>query len=250
MAKSKRWHQAMIASIVIHAVVLTSVVGWAALRFPVQTDVLEQYIELDLSQDVAVPSSDSKTSSRMADNKVSGLATAQPRAMLSASSTAATIANVVAESSSMAVLSAEVPTNVNADFVGKENTEGSGQGQVSDISGKSRVVEGGSGSGNKTSNGRAGENGYTYPGISLQVAPTYPESERCQGVQGTVLLKIQILSNGDPGVITIYRSSGSDNLDDAAVAAVQHWRFIPAKDRNTGETITCMATMPIIFRLD
>jgi protein TonB len=83
-----------------------------------------------------------------------------------------------------------------------------------------------------------------------QVAPRYPESARQQGIQGTVMLKIQILSNGRPGFVSVYRSSGNGSLDDAAVEAVQQWRFIPSEDRNTGEAITCVTTMPVAFRLN
>lgn len=31
--------------------------------------------------------------------------------------------------------------------------------------------------------------------------------------------------------------------------AVQRWRFVPAKVRETGQSIACQTTMPVVFRL-
>lgn len=49
--------------------------------------------------------------------------------------------------------------------------------------------------------------------------------------------------------MSIAESSGSDLLDDAAVAAVQRWRFVPAKVRGTGQRIACQTTMPVVLKL-
>ena len=43
-------------------------------------------------------------------------------------------------------------------------------------------------------------------------------------------------------------SSGYERLDRAAVEAVRHWRFAPAR-RGT-ETIAAWALVPILFQLD
>ena len=63
------------------------------------------------------------------------------------------------------------------------------------------------------------------------------------------MLKIQILENGRSGYINVYRSSGSDLLDDAAAAAVRQWRFTPAKDRDSGQAVVCDTTIPVVFCL-
>lgn len=97
--------------------------------------------------------------------------------------------------------------------------------------------------------GSAGGKGIAAPGILSKVDPLYPPSARQAGLEGTVVLKIQILSTGRPGEIVIARSSGYQVLDEAAIAAVQQWQFIPAKDLNSSRSVTCMTTLPVSFLL-
>jgi protein TonB len=87
------------------------------------------------------------------------------------------------------------------------------------------------------------------PGILTRVEPVYPQSARQDGLEGTVVLRIQVLSNGRPGEITISRSSGHSSLDNAGMAAARQWRFIPAKDLASGRTVACTITLPLSFRL-
>jgi len=251
MIQSKRWRRAMIVSLVIHAVILTGV-GWIASHSLPSQEVTEQVVELDLSSEADMPLGDSAAVSSGSDGAASLPSQA---AALSASSAA--VPHVVTATSSMAVLSAEIPTGVSESGAGSAagSSEGAGQGQVAGTGSGSGSGNSGSGSGSGSGNGSGsgsgrGSGGYTHPGILSQVTPTYPDSARRQGVQGTVVLKIQILTNGQPGFVTVYRSSGDDSLDAAAVDAVQQWRFIPAQDRNTGEAITCVTTMPVAFRLN
>lgn len=104
-------------------------------------------------------------------------------------------------------------------------------------------------SGSKTTAIKSNGSGVIAPSILNKMDPTYPPSARLAGIEGTVILKIQIHENGRGGAITIFRSSGNDELDNAAIAAVKQWRFIPAKDRDSGQPITCYTTMPIAFHL-
>lgn len=246
MAKSKRWRKAMIASFMIHAVILTSV-GWVASRSLTQHEVTEQYVELDLSQDADLPPGENQNSSTPGSGTTALLATPQQAAPAAATSFASEAPNVVASTSSLSVISTEVSTSVSVSGAGGADriSGGSGQGQASG---------GGSGAGGDSGAGSGGSGrgsgGYTHPGILAQVTPIYPESARRQGIQGTVVLKIQILSNGRSGFVSVYRSSGNDSLDDAAVEAVQQWRFTPAEDRSTSQAITCITTMPVVFRLN
>lgn len=92
--------------------------------------------------------------------------------------------------------------------------------------------------------------GVAPPGILTRVEPVYPAIARQAGQQGTVLLKIEILVNGRPGRITITRSTSYPALDEAAVAAVRQWQFIPAKDLSSGRAIVCTTTLPVSFRLN
>ena len=97
--------------------------------------------------------------------------------------------------------------------------------------------------------GSSGGKGITAPGILSKVDPQYPQSARQAGQEGTVVLKIQILSTGRSGEIVIARSSGYQVLDEAAVTAVRQWQFIPAKDLNSSRSVTCTTTLPVSFRL-
>lgn len=104
-----------------------------------------------------------------------------------------------------------------------------------------------SGSGSDSGNG-SGSGAISRPGILAQVEPEYPERARRANVEGTVLLRVQILENGRAGDVAVAASSGSDVLDASALRAVRKWRFIPAKNGN-GVPIACYTQIPIVFRL-
>lgn len=97
--------------------------------------------------------------------------------------------------------------------------------------------------------GGGSRSGIAAPGILSKVDPIYPSDARQAGLEGTVLLRVQILANGRPGEISVGRSTGHSSLDDAAVAAVAQWQFIPAKDRDSGKTVACYTSLPVSFRL-
>ena len=77
--------------------------------------------------------------------------------------------------------------------------------------------------------------------------PPYPWQARRMGVEGRVVLHVEILQNGNTGRIEIRQSSGHELLDQAANRAVGGWRFDPA--RAAGTPITAWADVPISFRL-
>jgi TonB family protein len=58
-------------------------------------------------------------------------------------------------------------------------------------------------------------------------APSYPESARRRGYQGAVMLRAVIDKTGTPIQVDIEQSSGHSLLDEAALKAVQKWRFRP-----------------------
>ena len=78
-------------------------------------------------------------------------------------------------------------------------------------------------------------------------APAYPSQARRMGIEGRVVLQVEILQNGNPGRVEIRQSSGHELLDQAAVKAVGGWRFDPA--RIAGAPISAWAEVPISFRL-
>ncbi|MGU7817060.1 energy transducer TonB [Burkholderia sp. AW49-1] len=78
-------------------------------------------------------------------------------------------------------------------------------------------------------------------------APEYPDVAQRRGWEGTTFLNVHVLSNGRPDQVLLSASSGHDALDDAAVAAVMDWRFVPAK-RGT-ESIDGWVRVPVVFKL-
>lgn len=92
---------------------------------------------------------------------------------------------------------------------------------------------------------------YEEPPIVIKkIAPEYPEFARKHGVQGEVLLQVEILADGSVGVIQIKKSllAGPGGLDEAAINAVKQWIFNPAK--SDGKPVNSWATFPIRFNLN
>jgi protein TonB len=58
--------------------------------------------------------------------------------------------------------------------------------------------------------------------------PNYPTMSRRLGEQGTVMLRIQISAQGRAQAVELVKSSGHQRLDEAAIATVREWQFIPA----------------------
>lgn len=76
---------------------------------------------------------------------------------------------------------------------------------------------------------------------------TYPPQARRAGEQGRVLLHVLVDTNGLPAKIEIKQSSGYAQLDNAAIEAVKHWKFTPA--RQGPLPVEAWATVPISFSL-
>jgi len=77
--------------------------------------------------------------------------------------------------------------------------------------------------------------------------PQYPRLSKRLGEEGQVILELQVLANGTVDKLIVKQSSGHDRLDQAALAAVQQWRYTPAT-RN-GQAIAYPYEQPIIFSL-
>jgi len=78
-------------------------------------------------------------------------------------------------------------------------------------------------------------------------SPSYPMVARRMGLQGRVVLNVEVLAGGVCGEINIQKSSGYALLDNAALQAVKSWRFMPA--RQAGHTIDKWFMIPIQFSL-
>jgi protein TonB len=77
--------------------------------------------------------------------------------------------------------------------------------------------------------------------------PAYPPVARRLGLEGLVLLRVDVSAKGTPEKIVIAQTSGATLLDEAAMKAVQNWTFVPAR---RGETpIAHAVEVPIRFQL-
>jgi protein TonB len=77
--------------------------------------------------------------------------------------------------------------------------------------------------------------------------PEYPSFALRQGWEGKVILRVRVLASGKPSSVEVKTSSGRKSLDEAAVAAVRGWTFVPSKRGST--PIDGWATVPIEFKL-
>jgi len=77
--------------------------------------------------------------------------------------------------------------------------------------------------------------------------PRYPMAARKKGVQGVVIVMVIIDEEGRVAYVAILRGL-SEGLNEAAVAAVKHWRFKPAT--LNGKPVTVRYNLTISFRLE
>lgn len=78
--------------------------------------------------------------------------------------------------------------------------------------------------------------------------PRYPPAARRSGDEGTVLLKVLVTSDGAAARVELDRSSGSVLLDGAALDAVRVWQFVPA--RRGAQNVEDWVRVPVVFRLE
>ena len=77
--------------------------------------------------------------------------------------------------------------------------------------------------------------------------PAYPPIARKLGLEGVVLLRVDVSAGGAPEKIAIAQTSGASLLDEAAMKAVQGWTFVPA--RRGEKPIAHPVEVPIRFQL-
>ena len=78
-------------------------------------------------------------------------------------------------------------------------------------------------------------------------APVYPELARQRRQQGIVVVEVQLDRTGEQIVRRLLRSSGVDSLDEAALKAVEGWKFLPY--RESGRARFSRVRLPIRFTL-
>ena len=84
---------------------------------------------------------------------------------------------------------------------------------------------------------------------SSRVLPVYPEPERKAGIQGTVLLNVEIKADGTVGKVSAKQEvEGHPAFTSSAIAAVVKWRFEPAREGD--KAVAVQVVIPIRFALD
>lgn len=83
--------------------------------------------------------------------------------------------------------------------------------------------------------------------ISVPKPIRYPRWARRQGVEGVLVLSLEVLENGGVGRWWIIKSTGNDLLDKNAVEAVRTWKFHPLLQN--GQPVKTYIQIPINFEL-
>jgi len=83
--------------------------------------------------------------------------------------------------------------------------------------------------------------------IGAGCIPIYPPSARRAGIQGEVVMRVQVAADGAPTGISVLTSSGSDKLDRAVADALRACRFHPAT--SGGRPIAGVTDVPYRFSL-
>lgn len=78
--------------------------------------------------------------------------------------------------------------------------------------------------------------------------PRYPVQAIREHHSGRVILKVLIAVDGSPKEITVEKSSGHRELDQAAIAAVKTWTFNPGV--HNGKLFEGYALVPFDFNLN
>lgn len=131
-----------------------------------------------------------------------------------------------------------------------EQGDGEGQGSGSgEGSGSGSGTGSGKGEGNGDSTGNGSGNGaVTPPYLVSYTSPKYPPSVRNLEIEGNVYVKILVAADGKVKNVTLYKSSGNETLDSAAIKEVYQWRFRAAKD-SQGNSMACNVILPVKFVL-
>jgi protein TonB len=76
------------------------------------------------------------------------------------------------------------------------------------------------------------------PRIASKVEPQVPDDLRDRPLNEIVIVRVLVTQAGQPHIVNLLRrSKAGPSLDDAIVAAVRQWSFVPARKR--GEPVSC-----------
>ena len=92
----------------------------------------------------------------------------------------------------------------------------------------------------------AGGGAITPPQVVYKAEPQYSEAARKVRLQGMVMLRIEIGTDGRATNVGVRQSLGL-GLDDRAMDAVKQWKFLPGKVN--GKPVPMVAYVEVNFRL-
>jgi periplasmic protein TonB len=92
------------------------------------------------------------------------------------------------------------------------------------------------------------EGAIKHPKPLQTVEPIYPPEEKENKVEGAVICEVVINEQGKVESATVQKSSGSANLDQAAIDAIEKWTFEPAT--LDGKPVAVFYHLAINFELD
>ena len=75
--------------------------------------------------------------------------------------------------------------------------------------------------------------------------PAYPDTAQVNGEQGDVVLKMKVSDSGHVRAVAVVRSSGFTDLDNAAVAGVMSWRYLPADSTSVLDNVKIAYRLPM-----
>ncbi|MDP8201775.1 MAG: energy transducer TonB [Candidatus Tenebribacter burtonii] len=87
--------------------------------------------------------------------------------------------------------------------------------------------------------------------FAIRRAPLeYPVFAKNAGIEGDVVLQVEVFTDGSVGAIEVVKSlmSGPGGLDEAAIKSVKQWEFSPAK--SGGKPVACWVTFSVGFSLN
>ncbi|MCB9684774.1 MAG: TonB family protein [Alphaproteobacteria bacterium] len=109
-------------------------------------------------------------------------------------------------------------------------------------------VGGGAGGGDGTTSiGAAVATPDTPPKLLRAWQPPYPPDLTAQGIEGRVVLQVEVLTNGRAGKVTLIQGVHPD-LDRIAMLAMERFRWQPA--RSKGGKIVATTQLAIVFRIN
>ena len=241
MSYTVKWRKAMLASLLCHLIVLP-VLGYFTANLTVAPpEDEENFIEMTLETSTANAAAASST---QAPQSMSTPLTEPmtPDTPVSPTEDPTPVPRVIT-TNSFTMLDDEVPPT-SSSRTGTSSSKGTSENA------------GGSSSGLSTAGGQGNEDstpaprGTLKPSVVQEIAPDYPPVAKKNNWEGTVELRVQVLTNGRTGKISVSSSSGYSVLDDAAVETMRHWRFSPARYLDTNQAFACTIIYPLRFRLD